>query len=103
MIHLAKKYNLNIKDIEFKRVSMWFGMASWTLLTPNTVYLNKGYDDWDMIDEVAHELIHREQCKRDGIFVYLVLKTLGRLFFDSSYEAEAYAEQERIDTLKRII
>ncbi len=105
MITLAKKYNVNIEGLKFKRRKMFLGNATFCVLTPNTIWLNKKGNDWDMIDEVAHEVIHRKQFKRYGLATYLLSKTFCRLFGwamgGNWIEKEAYAEQTRVDTLKR--
>jgi|GEM_PF-3652000 len=101
---LAKKYGVDIKGITFKRIWMPMGNAMFCVLAPNTVWLNKKSDDWAMIDEVAHELIHRDQYTRDGLIRYIFIKVYGRLMgwlIGNPYENEAYAEQDRIDMVKR--
>lgn len=101
---LADEYGLNIKGLKFKRIWMSFGNAAYCILFPNIVFLNKKGSDWDMIDEVAHEIIHRNQFKRDGLIFYILIKLYGRLLgwlVGNPYETEAYAEQDRIDMVKR--
>ena len=89
---------------------MFMGKAMWTFTTPNTIYISDKFDDWDAIDEVAHELVHRRQWQRDGTFKYMIIKAIGRftgfigrLFgFDwDFYEYEAYAMEDLIDMTKR--
>lgn len=114
MKNLAKQYKVDIKGIKFRYIWMPLGMAFWTLLIPNTVFLRKGYDNWDMIDEVAHELTHRKQWQDDGTVIYLLKKTVyrfGTIFRQvrklenkykwNKYETEAYARQDKTDALKR--
>ncbi len=102
---LSYNLDIDIEGITFHKVWMPFGNAFFFILMPNTVLLNKkvlkAHGVWDLIDEVAHELVHRDQWRKDGTIKYLLKKTCCRLFMNNNYEKEAYTVQDEIDTLKR--
>lgn len=107
---LSNDLDIDITGISFQKV--WIptrANALFFILMSNTMFLDKKvlkkHGIWDLIDEVAHELVHREQFKRDGFFLYLAKKVfyrlLGWLTGGNSYEIEAYKRQDIIDELKR--
>ena len=82
--------------MKIKRIKLPdFINAFFTVLTPNTIYVNKSKGNIEHL--IAHEITHRNQYLRDGLIKYLLIKVICRLFgwlIGNPYEDEAYAVQD---------
>ncbi len=98
LYNLAKKLNLDIEGVEIvvSDKFTWRGAVGGFYMTePDKIYICSDQTNEELlIPVIAHELKHREQFKRMGFLVYLILS--NPLWRWTTIENEAYAEQERV-------
>jgi len=72
-----------------------FVNALFTVLTPNTIWVNKNRHCIEHL--IEHEVCHREQFLRYGLIIYLLGKTWCNVIqvfgYVGAFEEEAYARQ----------